>query len=150
VESSARETFTDHRYYNIGVPINTPVRKLNKLGENHRDLGLLENPRVDNPAHAGKFRVPSLRNVAVTGPYMHNGVFQELSTAIFFYGKFTLSNPQSQINPETGEPWGDPEVAETVELELLSQGQPITWDRAELIAAFLRTLTDQRYEALLQ
>ena len=71
-------------------------------------------------------------------------------SAIFFYGKFTLSNAESQINPETGEPWGEPEVTETVEVELLSQGQPINRDRAELIATFLRTLTDQRYEALLQ
>jgi cytochrome c peroxidase len=149
-ESSARETFTDHHYYNIGVPTNTKVRQMNALEESHRDLGLLENPLVDDPAQAGKFRVPSLRNVAVTGPYMHNGVFQELSTAIFFYGKFTLSNQQSQINPETGEPWGQTEVAETVEKELLSQGQPIIMDRAELIATFLLTLTDQRYESLLQ
>jgi cytochrome c peroxidase len=149
-ESSARETFTDHHYYNIGVPTNAPVRQMNTLEESHRDLGLLENPAVDDPAQAGKFRVPSLRNVAVTGPYMHNGVFQELSTAIFFYGKFTLSNQQSQLNPETGQPWGQPEVAETVETDLLSQGQPITRERAELIATFLRTLTDQRYESLLQ
>jgi len=149
-ESSARETFTDHHYYNIGVPTNKQVRQSNNLGETHRDLGLLENPAVDDPSQAGKFRVPSLRNVAVTGPYMHNGVFQELGTAIFFYGKFMLSNQQSQINPETGQAWGQPEVAETVELELLSQGQPITMDRAELIATFLRTLTDQRYESLLQ
>jgi cytochrome c peroxidase len=149
-ESSARETFTDHHYYNIGVPANKPVRQVNDLEESHRDLGLLENPAVDDPAQAGKFRVPSLRNVAVTGPYMHNGVFQELSTAIFFYGKFMLSNRQSQINPETGTAWGQPEVAETVELEVLSQGQPITRGRAELIAIFLQTLTDQRYESLLQ
>ena len=149
-ESSARETFTDHHYYNIGVPANSTVRQMNQLGETHRDLGLLENPAVDDPAQAGKYRVPSLRNVAVTGPYMHNGVFQELSTAIFFYGKFTLSNRQSQTNPETGQPWGPPEVVGTVESELLSQGQPITRDRAELIATFLRTLTDQRYESLLQ
>ena len=149
-ESSARETFTDHHYYNIGVPTHARVRQMNTLEESHRDLGLLENPAVDDPAQAGKFRVPSLRNVAVTGPYMHNGVFQELSTAIFFYGKFTLSNQQSQLNPETGQPWGQPEVAETVETDLLSQGQPITRERAELIATFLRTLTDQRYESLLQ
>lgn len=149
-ESSARETFTDHHYYNIGVPVNSTVRQMNGLGETHRDLGLLENPAVDDPAQAGKYRVPSLRNVAVTGPYMHNGVFQELGTAIFFYGKFTLSNRQSQVNPETGELWGPPEVTETVEVELLSQGQPITRDRAELLATFLRTLTDQRYESLLQ
>ncbi len=149
-ESSARETFTDHHYYNIGVPTNTRVRQMNALDESHRDLGLLENPVVDDPAQAGKFRVPSLRNVAVTGPYMHNGIFQELSTAIFFYGKFTLSNRQSQINPETGQPWGHSEVAETVELTLLRQGQPINMERAELIATFLQTLTDQRYESLLQ
>jgi len=134
-ESSARETFTDHHYYNIGVPTNTKVRQMNALGESHHDLGLLENPLVDDLAQAGKFRVPSLRNV---------------STAIFFYGKFTLSNQQSQINPETGEPWGQPEVIETVEVDLLSQGQPITRDRAELIATFLQTLTDQHYESLLQ
>ena len=149
-ESSALETFTDHHYYNIGVPTNTKVRQMIALEESHRDLGLLENPLVDDPAQAGKFRVPSLRNVAVTGPYMHNGVFQELSTAIFFYGKFTLSNQQSQINPETGKPWGQPEIVETVEMDLLSQGQPITRDRAELIATFLQTLTDHRYESLLQ
>jgi cytochrome c peroxidase len=149
-ESSVRETFTDHHYYNIGVPINRRVRQMNNLPEAHRDLGLLENPAVDDPSQAGKFRVPSLRNVAVTGPYMHNGVFQELSTAIFFYGKFMLSNRQSQINPETGKPWGTAEVAGTIELEVLNQGQPITSDRAELIATFLKTLTDQRYESLLQ
>jgi cytochrome c peroxidase len=149
-ESSVRETFTDHHYYNIGVPINRRVRQMNNLPEAHRDLGLLENPAVDDPSQAGKFRVPSLRNVAVTGPYMHNGVFQELSTAIFFYGKFMLSNQQSQINPETEKVWGKPEVAETIELEVLNQGQPITSDRAELIATFLKTLTDQRYESLLR
>ncbi len=76
---------------NIGVPTNKRVRQMNNLQETHRDLGLLENPTVDDPSQAGKFRVPSLRNVAVTGPYMHNGVFQELNTAIFFYGKFMLS-----------------------------------------------------------
>lgn len=149
-ESDAHETFTDHRYYNIGVPTNRQVRQVNGLQETYRDLGLLENPAVDDPSQVGKFRVPSLRNVAVTGPYMHNGVFQELRTAIFFYGKFMLSNPQSQVNPETGKAWDEPEVAETVELELLSEGQPITMDRAELIETFLRTLTDRRYESLLQ
>jgi cytochrome c peroxidase len=98
---------------------------------------------------AGKFRVPSLRNVAVTAPYMHNGVFKKLETAILFYDKYLVSNRQSESNPETGEPWGDPEVADTIDLDLLQQGQPITEDRARALVAFLRTLTDQRYEALL-
>jgi cytochrome c peroxidase len=149
LEVSTRETFSNHQYHNIGVPSNIKARQKNGVDATHRDLGLLENPAVDDPAQAGKFRVPNLRNIAVTGPYMHNGVFQELLTAILFYGKFTLSDQQSQTNPETGEPWGEAEVTETVSLELLRQGQPLTRSRAEALAAFLTTLTDQRYESLL-
>jgi cytochrome c peroxidase len=131
------------------VPINKQVRAKNGIDLDHRDLGLLENPEVGDPAMAGKFRVPSLRNVAVTGPYMHNGVFQELATAILFYNRFTLSNRKSQTNPETGERWGEPEVAETVDLELLREGQPMADNYIVALVAFLTALTDQRYESLL-
>ena len=48
----------------------------------------------------GKFRVPSLRNVAVTAPYMHNGVFKSLDTVIRFYDKH-LTDSDNAINPET-------------------------------------------------
>ena len=149
LETSSRETFSNHQYHNIGVPTNIRARQKNGVAVSHRDLGLLENPAVDDPAHAGKFRVPSLRNVAVTGPYMHNGVFQDLPTAILFYGKFTLGSKASQINPETGEQWGEAEVPETVNLHLLEEGQPINRARAAALTAFLTTLTDQRYESLL-
>jgi cytochrome c peroxidase len=148
-EYSPGEVFSNHRYHNIGVPANKQVREKNGINVNHRDLGLLENPAVDDPAMAGKFRVPSLRNVAVTGPYMHNGVFKDLRTAILFYNRFTLSNPKSQTNPETGEFWEEPEVAETVDLELLRDGQPMAENYVVAIVAFLRALTDQRYESLL-
>ncbi len=149
LDTLSGETFTNHRYHNIGIPTNIQVRQQNGVKVSHRDLGLLENSAVTDKAQAGKFRVPGLRNVAVTGPYMHNGVFQDLVTAILFYGKFTLSDPQSQTNPKTGKPWGEPEVAETVDLNLLQKGQPITRSRAVALAAFLTTLTDQRYESLL-
>ena len=148
-EFSPHEIFSNHRYHNIGVPTNKQLREKNGIAVNHRDLGLLQNPAVDNPAMAGKFRVPSLRNVAVTGPYMHNGVFQDLSTAILFYNRFTLSNPKSQINPETGARWRAPEVAETVDLELLRAGQPLAENHVVALVAFLTALTDQRYESLL-
>jgi cytochrome c peroxidase len=148
-EFSEGEVFSNHRYHNIGVPTNKQVRLANGIDVDHRDLGLLENPAVDDPAMAGKFRVPSLRNVAVTGPYMHNGVFRDLRTAILFYNRFTLSDPQSQTNPETGEPWGEPEVAETVDLELLREGQPMAGNHVAALVAFLTALTDRRYEALL-
>jgi len=149
LDISRRETFSNHQYHNIGVPSNIKARQKNGVEATHRDLGLLENPAVDDPEQAGKFRVPSLRNVAVTGPYMHNGVFRELTTAVLFYGKFTLSDQQSQTNPETGKPWREAEVPETVNLDLLRQGQPLTMNRASALAAFLKTLTDRRYESLL-
>ncbi len=148
-EFSPGEVFSNHRYHNIGVPTNNRVRAKNGIDVSHRDLGLLENPEVGDPAMAGKFRVPGLRNVAVTGPYMHNGVFQDLATAIRFYNRFTLSNRKSQINPETGELWGEPEVAETIDLELLRAGQPLADNHIVALVAFLTALTDQRYESLL-
>jgi len=141
--------FTTHRYHNIGVPVNREVRKKNGLGESHRDLGLLENPSIDDPSQAGKFKVPTLRNVAVTGPYMHNGVFKELETVILFYNKYILTNAESQTNPETGQPWGEPEVPETVEVDLLDDGQPVSSLQLSALVAFLETLTDKRYEPLL-
>ena len=127
-----------------------PLSQKNGLGADHRDLGLLENPAIDDPAEAGKFKVPTLRNVAVTAPYMHNGVFEDLETVVVFYNKFILTNPESQTNPETGKPWAEPEVPETVDLDLLSEGQPVSPLQVRPLVAFLETLTDQRYEHLLE
>jgi cytochrome c peroxidase len=148
-EFSAREVFSNHRYHNIGVQTNDDLRSRNGVGKSYRDPGLAGNPAVDDPAMAGKFRVPSLRNVAVTSPYMHNGVFRELRTAILFYNRFTLGNWQSQTNPETGTLWGEAEFAETVDLDLLRNGQPLAENHVVALEAFLQTLTDRRYEALL-
>jgi cytochrome c peroxidase len=148
-ELQPRAAFSTHRYFNIGVPVNRDVRAKNGLGTGHVDQGLLDNPAVEDPSQAGKFRVPSLRNVAVTGPYMHNGVFDELETVVLFYNRFILTNPESQTNPETGLPWGDPEVPETVDLQLLRQGQPVSELQVSALVSFLEALTDQRYEHLL-
>ena len=146
---SPTETFTNHRYHNIGVPVNASARKVNGLGKGHVDMGFAGHPTAGSSDRAGQFRVPGLRNVAVTAPYMHNGVFQDLGTAIAFYGKYTLRNQPAGTNPETGSPWGDPEISETVDLSILEEGQPIDAWRVQHLVAFLRTLTDQRYEHLL-
>ena len=37
------------------------------------------------PDHNGNFRTPTLRNVADTAPYMHNGVFNDLLEVMAFY-----------------------------------------------------------------
>ena len=146
----ARDSFSNFRYFNIGLPANVALRARNGRGPAPVDGGLGDNPRVNDVREAGKFRVPSLRNVALTAPYMHNGVFQDLHTAIFFYNQHLVKNAANAINPETGQPWGPPEVAATVDRELLGQGQPLDEERIGLIIAFLRTLTDQRLEPLLK
>jgi cytochrome c peroxidase len=148
-ENSVNEPFTNFRYHNIGVPMNEFVREANGLGYAHRDLGLLENPGIDDPAQAGKLKVPTLRNIAVTGPYMHNGVFKELETVVLFYNKFILSNPESQTNPETGQPWAAAEIPDTIDLDLLETEQPVSPLQLAPLLAFLEALTDQRYEGLL-
>lgn len=143
-----REPFTSFRYFNIGAPAN-PALLAARPGT-PVDLGLASNPAATGPQSRGKFRTPSLRNIAVTAPYMHNGAFAELETAVRFYGKYIVSNDFSEINPESAQPWGPAEVPETIDLALLAGGQPIGPIRARQLTAFLRTLTDQRYETLLQ
>ncbi len=140
------EPFTGYEFHNIGVPTNEAARAAN--GMVGPDLGLSAREDIDDPSLRGAFKVPTLRNVAVTGPYMHNGVFVELRTVIEFYDHFT--NPDLRVlNPETGEPWRTPEVPETVAAELLRIGDPMTDADVTALICFLRALTDARYEALL-
>ncbi len=44
----------------------------------------------------GKFKTPSLRNVAFTGPYMHDGTFKSIETIIGLYGKGPAS-PETHL-----------------------------------------------------
>lgn len=144
------ETFSNYQYHNIGIPENEAVRALNGSAEDFVDHGLLNNPAVDDPAQDGRFKVPSLRNVAVTAPYMHNGIFKDLRTAVLFYNKYNSKSEKRQINPETGKRWGEPEVAENLAMEELTHGPALDDKRIDAIVAFLKTLTDQRYEHLLE
>ncbi|HFU74053.1 MAG TPA: c-type cytochrome [Helicobacteraceae bacterium] len=137
--------FTNFRYENIGIPKNEDVLIANGLGTDHIDHGLLDNPNVTNNREDGKFKVSSLRNIAVTGPYMHNGVFQNLKTVIHFYN----TRDNGGINPETGNAWEPSEITanrvggDRVGNLGLSDAQE------DAIVAFLKTLTDDRYEALI-
>lgn len=146
---AAREPFTNWQYHNIGTPVNTSVRAINGTKPGHIDQGLMQNPSAGDKANEGKYRVPSLRNVAVTGPYMHNGVFKDLRTVIKFYNKYNSKNPRHQINPETNQPWDPPEVSGTISKEELEAGSALDSKRVDALVAFLKTLTDKRYEPLL-
>lgn len=146
-EDSAREPFTNHRYRNIGVPSNPELLALGQLGGRYVDHGLLDNPAVTDKKYDGKFKTPTLRNVAVTGPYMHNGVFRSLRTVVAFYDHY--NNSARKRNPETGKPWREPEVPATVDREEL-KARPLTERKIDALVAFMKTLTDRRYEPLLE
>jgi len=77
----------------------------------------------------GKFRIPSLRNVALTGPYMHDGRFQTLEEVINFYseGVHVTANVDSKM-----------EFA-------YRGGAQLTVEEKRKAIAFLRTLTDENF-----
>lgn len=143
-----QEIFSDALYHNIGTPENTALRAENGTPPGTIDAGLAA--VTGEPAQMGKFRTPTLRNVAVTGPYMHNGVFADLRTVILFYNSYNTRNAARKVNPETGLPFGPPPVPETVNLELLTAAPALDDTRIDALVAFLKTLTDARYEPLLQ
>lgn len=144
------ETFSNYEYHNIGVPQNTAARAINGVAADFIDRGLLDNPQVDDPKQEGKFKVPTLRNVAVTAPYMHNGVFRDLRTVVLFYNKYNSKSEARQINPETGAPWRAPEVAHSLSVKELTHGPALEDVRIDALVAFMKTLTDARYEHLLE
>ena len=144
------ETFTDYSYHNIGVPENVVLREANGFGVGKVDDGLALNTVVaGDPGTRGKFKTPTLRNVAVTGPYMHNGVFEDLRTVILFYNQYNTAVEERKISPETGAPFGPPPVPETLATEELTHGPALDDQRVDALVAFLKTLTDERYEGLL-
>ncbi|AMV25709.1 Cytochrome c551 peroxidase precursor [Gemmata sp. SH-PL17] len=62
------------------------------------DANVLDGGRGDvtlNPTEVGQFRASSLRNVAVTGPYMHDGRFDTLEAVIAFYSTGVMRHPNA-------------------------------------------------------
>ncbi len=146
-----QETFTNYEYHNIGVPENLSLREMNGVPRGTVDVGLAAHPDMDdNPTLRGKFKTPTLRNVAVTGPYMHNGVFEDLRTVVLFYNQFNTTDVKRRTNPETGESFRMPAVPATLAVEELTHGPALDDRRVDAIVAFLKTLTDARYEHLLE
>jgi cytochrome c peroxidase len=79
---------TDFQFHNTGVPSagKFAVEGQIDLGAGKKtDLTQVPPVAIDNPAEYGKFKTPQLRMVGVTGPYMHNGVFDSLEEVVDFY-----------------------------------------------------------------
>ncbi len=76
-----------------GVEVEVSRELINQVSEPPpSDLGLYE--ITQNPADRWKYRTPSLRNVTLTAPYMHNGALQDLAAVIDFYDQGGISNPE--------------------------------------------------------
>ena len=130
---SGKILFTDHTYNNDGVPKNpnNPYYNLsstyNPLGTAYVDLGL--GSILQNPDYYGQFKVPTLRNIALTAPYFHNGVFYNLEDVVHFYNTRNMGT------------FPAPEYPATVDTTDLGNLQLTAQQEADIIA-FLKTLTD--------
>jgi cytochrome c peroxidase len=108
--------FTNNEFRNIGL----------FNAKNLKDSGrsLISGKKED----AGKFKTPGLRNVAVTAPYMHNGMFKTLRQVIDFYNDPGKVVPNA-VNRDS----------------LLAKPLGLTVQEKKDIEAFLFSLTDKRF-----
>jgi cytochrome c peroxidase len=125
--------FTDYTYDNLGIPKNPEnpfyylPKQFNPDGVAFVDQGL--GAVVNKTEHNGKFKVPSLRNIARTSPYSHNGYFKTLRQIVVFYNTRDIG------------PWPPPEVAANVNRDELGN-LGLTQQEVDDIATFLCALTD--------
>ena len=144
--------FTDFGYEVLGVPRNRAIPA--DADPNFYDLGM-GGPKQHVPfgdlSFVGAFRTPNLRNVALKTAFMHNGIFKSLEEVVAFYGSrdtnparwypggvaFDDMPAQFIQNINTGIPFGG------------KAGDPPRLNAQDVVdlVAFLRTLTDQEYEA---
>lgn len=116
------ELFTDNGYHNNGIDI--------VFSDAHE--GLFQGRfRVSfDPADMGKFKTPSLRNVLLTAPFMHDGRFKTIDEVLDHY--------QSGIK-----------VSATIDASLYQNdgqpGIPMTLSERQAMIAFLNTLTDYEF-----
>ncbi len=108
---------TDESFRNTGLFFNE------QLG----DAGLFR--VTQNPEDSMKFRVPSLRNVAITSPYMHDGRFLSLQAVLDFYSDGVEDNPRLDPLLRNG--------------DIL--GIPLTEQEKQDLIQFLTTLTDEEF-----
>ena len=106
-----------------------------------RNIGLFNGKNLNDSGRAvisgkkedvGKFKVGSLRNIAVTAPYMHNGMFKTLEEVIDFYNEPDKIIPGA-VNRDS----------------LLSKPFNLTAEEKRELKAFMVSLTDKQFKHLL-
>ena len=137
VNFTTQENNGFHLYSNnCGRCHGTPLQIASQARNNGLDLVYKDNGVGDitkNAADNGKFKTPSLRNVAVTAPYMHDGRFADLAHVIEFYNKDVQNHPNLDKSMRTLPPDSQP-----LRLNL-------TQEQKDEIIAFLNTLTDNQF-----
>ncbi len=110
------EDFTLDDFKNIGL---YNAKELN-------DLGLYNITKKESDK--GKFKTPGLRNVAVTAPYMHNGMFKTLEEVVDYYDNPRLKVPDAiNLDDSFKKPLG------------------LTSEEKKDLVAFLKSLTDKKF-----
>lgn len=108
--------FTDNRFHMIGVAANQMPRDLDELSaavadvkEKGTDIAVLTNPKTSSLGRyavtrdltdIGAFKTPTLRNIELTAPYMHDGSHKTLEEVVQFYnngGRMEETDPLPEI-----------------------------------------------------
>ncbi|PTS96770.1 cytochrome-c peroxidase [Pedobacter sp. HMWF019] len=116
------ELFTDDNYHNNGIDV--------AFNDDHEGIYQGRFRVTFNPLDLGKFKTPSLRNVLVTAPYMHDGRFKTINEVLDHY------QSGIKISPTTDQ------------LLYQNRGQagiPLTQKERQAIIAFLGALTDHEF-----
>ena len=123
--------FTDFTYDNLGVPKNTeyPLDPDAPV-----DLGL--GPVIGDSGENGKFKVMTVRNIGLTEPYAHNGLFKRLKDIVHFYNTRDVLGALPK-----GEDWPPPEYPATVNFDELGN-LGLSDDDEDALVEFMKTLSD--------
>ena len=103
-------------------------------GYPQHDTGLSE--VTLNPADDGRFRAPTLRNIAYSAPYMHDGSLKTLSDVIDFYAAGGLV---TEIKGERSDGRAHPLKSSFV------RGFALTAEEKQALLAFLHSLSDEQF-----
>lgn len=102
----------------------------------------------NDPQHEGLFKVPTLRNVELTAPYMHDGRFATLEEVVEHYdnGVVPHANLDWRMTNQSFMPWFDGDVEDFIAATGLNPTEPrrlnLTDREKQALVAFLKTLTD--------
>ena len=115
----------------------TPQNVNDEAKNNGLALSYLDNGKGEVTGQSGDmalFKVPSLRNIALTAPYMHDGRFETLMDVVNHYSDNVQDHPNLNFRLTTLDD-GEQGSAEVLRLDL-------TQSEKEALVAFLNTLTD--------